>query len=470
MPRRPAMNRQPSCGGRRRDACPRPGVTPLAAGAVRAGRSWAPFAALLLCMGLWIGVVPSGTAGAAEVVPQAPLKAALLPVGAPPPLAECPAERNVCIRSEERGEFDVRTGTADLSGNVRGYIRAQRLSFTSERLKAQREGKQSWRRIELSGAVQLTQPGRRIVSDHAVIEPNVATAYGKVRLDDERRWGEGDELIIEQEPRRFTLKGTPAHLLTLFVADTSARGQAAAKAQGQAKADTPAQSDAPVPNKSGQKAAEKPGEKPADKPTVRPVSGTLVQAQRAVSEERSRQLFLTGAVNVNMGVRSLTVTAASVTVQFNAEHEVQGFQARGNVVITQPGRLLLGDSARTLNQMQTIVLQGKARMQQEGQFDLSSERLEVFTDTKRGAVRSEDRQRPMSLFLDLKSRNTWRLDASRLARLREQEVSEEVIRKLEPMAGLTFSNQDAFQKSVKQRLTDEESERYLPTIVNQARP
>ena len=352
----------------------------------------------------------------------------------------------MCIRSEDRGEFDVRTGTVDLSGNVHGYVREQRLGFTSQHLKAQREGKQAWRRIELSGAVQLTQPGRRIVSDYAVIEPNIATAYGKVRLDSDGRWGEGDEIIVEQKSRRTTLKGTAGHVAALYVTGPPAA------VEPQTKADATRTKKAP------------------DKAAVPVDTGTHVEAERAVFEERGHQAFLTGAAHVNIGARSLDVSAVSITVQFSESNEVLGFQARGNVVITQPNRRLLGDSARTLNQMQTILVQGKARMQQEGQFDLSSDRLEAFTDTERGAVHSEDRQRPMSLFLNVRSRENWRLDATRIAHLKEREVPEEVTKKLETMFGLTFGSEDAFKQAVKQRLTDEEFERFMPLIVAQARP
>jgi len=449
------MNRQPSCGGRQREACSQPGVRSSIprASRCRSARAWR--ATLLVCLGLGLAAAWPAGGGAAELQP--PPKGAKLPLGAPPPLAECPAERTVCIRSEDRGEFDVRSGTADLTGNVRGYVRTQLLGFVSQRLKAQREGKQAWRRIELTGAVQLIQPGRRIVSNHAVIEPTVATAYGNVRLDDERRWGEGDELIVEKEPRRMTLKGTSAHPAMLFVAEAPEAAAARAKT-------------APKPGKPEEKAGAPKAGKPEEKGEAPVQTGTYVQAEKAVFDERSHQAFLTGAARVNIGARSLDVAAVSITVQFNEDNEVQAFQARGSVVITQPGRLLRGDSARTLNQMQTILVQGKARMQQEGQFDLTSERLEVFTDTQRGAVRSEDRQRPMSLFLNLKSEESWRLDATRMARLKEKEVPEEVTKKLEPIVGRSFGSEDAFKQAVKQRLTDEESERYMPLIVAQARP
>lgn len=374
-------------------------------------------------------------ASAAVVDPVPPLRATVRPSTDSLGQEECPLAREICIQADDQGEFDVRTGTAELSGNVRGTLRSRRLAFTAQKLKAQRlGGKRTWRRLELDGNVGVTQPGRRIAADHAVIETNVATLFGKVRMDEEGRWLEGDELVVEQEPQRVTMKGTPERPLAMFVADAAAAA------------------------------------KPAEGPSARLNDGTQVKAQRAVLEEQGRQLSLTGAVRVDVASRQLAVEAESVTLQFNEDQTLQGFQARGNVVITQPGRRLTGESARSQNRMQTILLLGKAHMQQEGQFDLSSERLEVFTDTKRGAVRSEDRQRPMTLSLDLSAARPWRLDAPGMARLKEQGLPEEILKKLEPILGRAFLSQNAFQQAVSERLAPEEAEQYLTTIASQAKP
>jgi len=386
-------------------------------------------AALSIGMGCFLILLAAGPAAAA-VDPVPPLRATPQPPAGPLGEAECPPARELCIQAEDQGEFDVRTGTAELSGNVRGYMRSRRLTFAAQSLKAQRlSGKRTWRRLELNGAVGITQPGRRIAADHAVFEPNVATMYGKVRMDEEGRWLEGDELVVEHEPQRVTMKGTPSQPLAIFVADADAEASSG-----------------------------------------RLGDGTQVKAQRAVLEEHGRQLSLSGAVRVVSAARQLTIEAESVTLQFNEDQTLQAFQARGNVVVIQPGRRLAADSARSQNRMQTIVLQGKARMQQEGQFDLTSDRLEVFTDTKRGAVQSEDRQRPMTLSLDLNAARPWRLDAPGIGRLKEQGVPDSVLKKLEPIQGRTFLSQKAFQQAVSERLTPEESERHLSAIANQAKP
>jgi len=189
-----------------------------------------------------------------------------------------------------------------------------------------------------------------------------------------------------------------------------------------------------------------------------------------VMERETRQLNLTGAVHVNVPVKQISLDAESVTLQFSRQGTVTGFSARGNVQIVQPGRRLNADSARSQYRMQTILLLGKARVQQEGQFDLTSDRMEVFVDARRGAVHSEDRQKPMNFSLDVDALRGWKLDASRLDKLREQGVPEALLKKLVPMEERTFKSQALFEQAVAERLTPEESDRYLSTISKQAHP
>lgn len=349
----------------------------------------------------------------------------------------------MCVLADESAEIDVKTGVADLKGNVRGYLRSRDLEFTAQSLRAEQQGKREWRRLELNGGVDVTQPGRRITADHAVIEPAVATLFGRARLDGTDRWLEGDEIVVDEDSDRVTAKGTATKPLALFVAD-------------------------PAPGTEDEPEADPKSASPGG-PSGRLSDGTQMKAQRAVMEEQGRTLQLTGAVHVEMVLRKIVIDAESVVLQFAEDQTLLGFQARGNVSIVQPGRHLTADSARSQNRMQTILLLGKARMHQEGQFDLSSDRLEVFTDSKRGAVRSEDRQRPMTLSLDLGVK-PWRLDAPGMDKLKAQGVSDPVLKKLEPIRGRTFASQAAFQQAVSERLSPEESEQYLSVIVSQAKP
>lgn len=432
------MSNRPCCGGKLRERGPGRPTRSHLHGLERRGRS-AIAAAAAAAMGIALAWLPANQASVAapESIPSP--KAAAQPSAAATAAKECPMIREMCILADEQGEIDVKSGTADLKGNVRGYLHSRELEFRAQRLRAQQQGsKRVWRHLELNGAVNVSQPGRRITADHAVIEPDVATLFGKVRLEEEDRWLEGDEVVVEEEAQRVTAKGTFEKPLVLFVADAAADAD-------------------PKPEPEGASAG-------------RLRDGTRVKAQRAVMEEGGRSLQLTGAVHVEMAARQLSMDAESVTLQFAEDQTLLGFQARGNVVVVQPGRRLTADSARSQNRMQTILLQGKARMRQEGQFDLNSDRLEVFTDTKRGAVRSEDRQRPMTLSLDLSSAKPWRLNAAGMAKLKAQGVPDPTLKKLEPLRGRNFTTQAAFQQAASDRLSPEESERYLSTIVAQAKP
>jgi lipopolysaccharide export system protein LptA len=364
------------------------------------------------------------------------------------PLKACPLQHDLCVESQEQGDYDVHAGVAELRGNVRGYMRSRDMAFASQRLKAMHGTEGSARRVELYGAVRMTEPGLKIASENAVLEDNVATLYGSVRVEQPGEWMEGDQVVVDHEAQRLTVTGKPGQPMTFLVADQTQEPEAKIPATGQTPA-IPGSSPA-VPSTSG--------------------DGTQAWAQRAVVEEDGRQLQLTGAVHVKVPARQIVMDAENVTLQFNDDGTVTGFTARGNVSISQPGRRLNSESARSQNRMQTILLLGKARMQQEGQFDLVSDRLEVFVDAKRGVVRSEDRQKPMSLSLDVSAVRGWRLDAARMTKLKDQGIPEAVLKKLEPLQGHSYPSQPAFEQAVGDRLSPEESERHLSTISNQARP
>lgn len=393
-----------------------------------------------------------GLACAAAEAPQAgpaPLVSGQ-PIPDVEPLKACPPEHDLCVESQEQGDYDVHAGVAELRGNVRGYVRSRDMAFASQRLKAMHGTEGSARRVELYGAVRMTEPGLKIASENAVLEDNVATLYGAVRVEQPGEWMEGDQVVVDHEAQRLTVTGKPGQPMTFLVADQTQESEAKSAAAGQASAIPGAPPAAPSASGAG--------------------DGTQAWAQRAVVEEDGRQLQLTGAVHVKVPARQIVMDAENVTLQFNDDGTVTGFTARGNVSISQPGRRLNSESARSQNRMQTILLLGKARMQQEGQFDLVSDRLEVFVDAKRGVVRSEDRQKPMSLSLDVNTMRGWRLDAARMGKLKDQGIPETVLKKLEPLQGHSYPSQPAFEQAVGDRLSPEESERHLSAISNQARP
>jgi lipopolysaccharide assembly outer membrane protein LptD (OstA) len=253
-------------------------------------------------------------------------------------------------------------------------------------------------------------------------------------------------VYIENDPNRATLRGTaqnPVRMEYTAPPKEAAAAQVTGAPAGSADAaPAPAPLPAPLPTKA--------------------------RAQKAVVEEESRQVTLTGHVFVDMQDREIQLEAENVVLHFGEDNAVTGFQARGDVVIVQPGRRLTSDSARSQNRMQTILLQGRAKAQQLGQFELNSDRMEVFTDPKKGSVRSEDRQRPINLSLDLAASKPYKLDAVKLQPLADKGVPPDTLRKLNPVLGRSYGKQDAFRKAVSDLLTQEESQRYMSLIIEQA--
>jgi len=415
----------PYCGGK-----PPDGVCQEAQFPLQPARR-VPWKGLAAGFAISLVLTAAGMSGAAAGGDPEPLvRGQPLPEVHPP--KDCAPTHELCVESHDLGDYDAKAGVAELRGDVRGYIRSTEMAFTTQRLKATRAAKGTLRRLELYGTVRVSEPGRRVAADNAVVDRGVSTLFGKVRMEEQGNWIECDEAVVDHDAERVTLKGKAGEPLTVMVSED--------------ETDQPAGS------------------------MTKLADGTQVWAQRAVMEQEGRQLQLTGAVHVTVPLRQLVLDAENVTLVFTESGAVISFSARGNVRIVQPGRKLMADSARSQNRMQTILLLGKARMQQEGQFDLNSDRLEVYVDTQRGAVRSEDRQKPMNLSIDINAVRGWKLDASRMAKLRDQGVPSTLTRKLEVMQGRVFPSQQAFDQAVTERLGAEDADRYLPTINNVARP
>jgi lipopolysaccharide export system protein LptA len=385
-------------------------------------------------MGLIALLTATPLAFAAATLPGQTLGGA--PAGLRMPV--CPKYEELCVNAERTGVFDMKAGTAELEGNVTGYMESQEMLFHADLLRAFRNDAGDWQRLLLSNQVRIAQPNRTVSADHGVIEKETALFYGNAHMSQGTGTAESDEVYLERETERATLRGTAA---------TPVRMQF-------------------IPERKEDLTAQMAGSAPGEAPPPEP---TRASAQKSVVEEQSRQVTLTGTVNVDIPDRQIHLQAESVVLQFADDNQVSGFTARGDVVITQPGRRLTSDSARSQNRMQTILLQGRARAQQEGQFDLTSDRMEVFTDPKKGTVRSEDRQRPISTSLDLQASKPYKLDQPKLQELVNKGVPPATLQKLDPIVGKTYNNQEAFRRAVAEVLTAEESQRYLSIILAQAR-
>jgi len=346
----------------------------------------------------------------------------------------CKEYRDLCAQALRRGAFDTAAGMAELEGSVLGYLKSRNIGFQSDLMRVYRGEQGEWRRLVLTTKVRLSQPPRTIEADHTVIEAKSVLVSGNARLSQGDLLAESEDVLIERDDRRATLRGSPGEPVRLrFMPQDVSRWQPFADEFG-----------SPEP------------------------SLTRAWAQKIVLEEDGRQVTLSGQVQVDAPDRKIRLSAESVVMTFTDANAISTFQARGDVVILQPGRRLSADSMRSQNRMQVVLLQGNAKARQEGQFDIASDRIEIFTDPKKGYIRSEDRQRPMSLTLDVGGIRNFRLDPFKLQELILRGVPATVIEKLDPLAGQVFSGVEAFRQAVGSRLTLDEAQHYLGLIQAQA--
>lgn len=433
---------------------------------------------------------------------------------------ECPDAETLCVEAEEVGGIDMASGTAFLQGGVVGVLKPHDMAFRSRELRAFRNEAGQWTRLELDREVELEQPGRRATADHAVVENDtgVAVLTGRVRLSEPPATVTGDRVRLERQPRRSIVDGSgsvpmemryegrqPPQAEEAAPATTGAAGDGEART-ARSEATGEGREAAPEPPSAedgddgffspwwrfyrrnlpgGEPAPEPsppvPGPSPEPRAPGRPGAGggspegppgrpdtVVVTAQHAVLERGLRQAHYEGEVYMRRMERHWQVWAETVDLTFGEDRRLQAFRAEGDVRVEQPGRTLTGEQVVSRDAMETLVVTGDAHATQAGEFDLASERIEVYTDVNRGLVRSGDRDRPVRLTLEV-GQVVYRLDAERMDRLRASGVARVTLRKLDPMLERTFDTRTAFEQAVRQRLALPEANRHLDTIVEAAR-
>jgi hypothetical protein len=158
-----------------------------------------------------------------------------------------------------------------------------------------------------------------------------------------------------------------------------------------------------------------------------------------------------------------------VNLRFTEDRKLAGFRAEGGVRIDQPGRTATSDLAFSQNDNKTILLVGRAKLQQQGQFDLASDRIEIYTEADKGVVQSENRQKPMQLTLNMPSaKSSYRLDRNKWSILASKGVPRETLDKLVPLQGRAYNNRDDFVAALGRVLTRNELESHQDSILSQA--
>jgi lipopolysaccharide export system protein LptA len=371
--------------------------------------------------------VAAGTARAAAP----PASASALP--------DCPPERELCVQAERSGGIDLKSGIAYLEGNVVGVMRSRGLTFNGHSLRAFRGENEQWVRVTLDRDVRVRQEAREAAGDHGVLERDTIRLWGHVRIEQETVSIRGERALIESEPGRMTVQGAPM--------EATVQGRLLEPGEGSVPA-------------AGEKGAG--GENGA-------AGVSRLQAQEALFEEPLRRVVLTGEVRIEQSDPRFVLDAERVILFFAEGTRLDYFRAEGNVRIVQPDRQITADFAQSRNQLQTIQLIGHATLQQKGQFDLSSERMEVYAQAGKGIVQSQDRRKPITLSMDLAGGTPYRLNAARMIALSDQGLPPAVLEKLAPLLNRSFATRAGFIEAVETRLTDPEARRHLDAIVAAAR-
>lgn len=448
--------------------------------------------------------------------------ALLRPPGAnaEPTLPNCPPDKDLCVQADRTGGIDLKTGVANLEGNVRGLMRSRQLTFRSDTLAAYRDGGKEWRRLVLDQNVHITQRDEVSESDHGVLTRDEVHLSGHVRMRQQDLRLQGDDALIRADGSRTVVRGSPMSLqMRRALLPPPEEGSHEAKSPAKAGPGAPAPGAAPKGQPAGasqagavggrgsvpateprgtgpgaqavippsapaagqpagaHEAAEAPqaaavpgkaaamGAKAAAEPTE-PITTTL-SAEKAVLEGTPKHAELTGNVHVVQSDGSLDMRAQEVTLQFTADSKLKSFRAQGNVVITQPDRRISADFAQSEDDLKTILLVGNATMQQTGQFELKSARMVVYADARKGILQSGNQQKPITLSMDL-SKQTFELTQASMIKLSEKGLPSAVLNKLTPLIGHAYDSREAFRKAVADHLSKSEAGTYSDLIADTA--
>ena len=372
-------------------------------------------------------------AGAAELAPLQP------PV--------CPEYKEICVQADRTGGIDLNNGVAHLEGNVLGVMKSKELTFRADTLRAYRNDQDEWVRLVLDLNVVFSQPDQRARADHAILEQVKTVLFGSVYLKRPKMTVESHQVLFEEDPRRSVIEGSRDKPLRIeFLSKAPARVPAQTE-------NSPAGGNGAVQTVVANEIMET----------------TWVFAQKAVLEETLGRADISGGVRIRQKLRELNLTAESVSLFFTEDNELDSFRAEGNVVVLQPDRKLQADTAISQNNMETILLLGNTKVAHTGQFDISADRMEVYTQVDRGLVKSSNQQKPITLTMDLGANSPYLLNAQRVEILAQQGIPQDTLAKLSPLVDQDFKIRSMYISRLKELMSPEESERYLETIVRHSR-
>lgn len=355
---------------------------------------------------------------------------------AAPALPSCPPYKSICITAQRHAGVDMKTGTAVLEGGVQGELKEQQITFSSQSLRAFRNANGEWMRLVLEKNVRINQPQGKSSADYGNLEPDRFTLQGNVTMSSPPNRVEGDFVMVEKEKERITIKGKNTKHLLIYH-------------QG--------------PPKKG-KGKTKPHQK-----ALQPEKPLIIKAIHAVIDKTQSRITLSGSATVEREGGGWMLSGEHIRLDFEKDNALKSFYAEGNARILQPGRSLTADVAQSKNDNKTIRLSGKAAIHQEGQFGITSEQIDVYSDARKGVVQSGDRQQPIRLALDPKTRAVFRLDKLKMNALLQKGVPQSTLAKLETLYGKSFAKREELDEALSQVLTPRELQQYSDKIATQAK-
>jgi lipopolysaccharide export system protein LptA len=195
----------------------------------------------------------------------------------------------------------------------------------------------------------------------------------------------------------------------------------------------------------------------------------LVWSDKSVLDRGARLAHFTGKVEMRRKELGWVLLGDKVDLEFSEDQRLIRFDAEGDVRIEQPGRVMVADEAHSRNELETILLAGHAKVTRPGEFDLTSDRMEVYADVERGVVQSADQQRPVRLTIDLAKAPPFTLTEAGQDRLRAQGLPPATLAKLEGIRNRPFKGRNEFIEGLRGMLTPREADLYQDVIAEAAR-
>ena len=358
----------------------------------------------------------------------------------------CPKIDTLCVLAEDQVEVDYKTGVADFRGDVRGQYTPQGTVFWADNMRAFRGPDGNWKKLELAGHVNAEQPGLKAVGDFGELTEKRVSLEGSARIERPPHWIDGNKLEILDDPRKLTARGSgtkQAHLL--YIEQTSGESP------------TESSTRKVPPAKTERTTAEKVPER------------MEVWADDLVVDDLERIAVFSGAVRVTQASQKMELKAKAVRLNFDENNQYKNFRAEGDVKILQPNRTLSADLAISKDDNSTILLIGKANVRQAGQFNLASDKIEVYTDPEKGVVKSEEEKKPLSVSFNLQGQTRpYTLTRKGLTGLAQKGVPGRTIAALAPLAGKKFSNREDLVEAIHKILPRFEVTQFLEKIIEAA--